>query len=54
MQEHLIELRVGESIQVGDLLVRIVDVNGDELSFEIDGDGQSELMAALYGELEEV
>lgn len=40
MQEHLIELSVGETIQVGQFSVTLVGVNGDELCIEIEGDDQ--------------
>ncbi len=43
MQEHLIELSVGETLQVGEYTVRIVTVEGDELCFEIVDDGQNEV-----------
>ncbi|WP_437202439.1 hypothetical protein [Planctomicrobium sp. SH664] len=55
VQEHLIELSVGESIQVGEYFVRILDVNGDELCIEIDGDDQGGLgVDSLSGVLETV
>ncbi len=41
MQEHLIELSVGETLQVGEYTVTIVSVEGDELCFEIIDDGQN-------------
>ena len=40
MQEHLIELCVGETLQVGRYRVTLLQVNGDELSIEVDGDGE--------------
>lgn len=40
MQEHLIEMCVGETIQVGQFSVTLLDVNGDELCIEIEGDDQ--------------
>lgn len=44
MQEHLIEMSIGETIQVGQFAVTLLDVDGDELCIEIDGDdgGHSE------------
>lgn len=39
MQEHLIELSVGDTIQVGEYRVTVLQINGDELSIEVDGDG---------------
>ncbi len=37
MQEHLIELRIGETLQVGQYKVTVIDVDGDELCVQIDG-----------------
>ncbi|MEW4486959.1 hypothetical protein AB1L42_02700 [Thalassoglobus sp. JC818] len=42
MQEHLIELSVGETFQVGEYTVTLLDVEGDELALEIMEDGQDE------------
>ncbi len=39
MEEYVIDLSVGETIQIGEFLVRVVDTHGDEISIEIDGDG---------------
>ncbi|WP_437229167.1 hypothetical protein SH661x_001290 [Planctomicrobium sp. SH661] len=41
MQEHLIELCVGETLQVGRYRVTLLQVNGDELSIEVDGDDEN-------------
>ena len=41
MQEHLIELSVGETFQVGEYIVTLLDVDGDQLAFEIIEDGQT-------------
>jgi len=38
VQEHLIELCVGETIQVGQYRVTLLQVDGDELNIEVDGD----------------
>ena len=38
VQEHLIELCVGETIQVGQYAVKLVEVDGDQLCFEIQTD----------------
>ena len=43
VQEHLIELSVGETLQVGEYTVTVVSVEGDELCFEIVNDGQDEV-----------
>lgn len=43
MQEHLIELCVGETLQVGRYRVTLLQVQGDELSIEVDGDGDCDL-----------
>lgn len=40
MRNHLIELRVGEALQVGQYTVRLLEVDGAELHLEIEGDGQ--------------
>jgi hypothetical protein len=37
VQEHLIEMSIGETIQVGQFAVTLLDVNGGELCIEIDG-----------------
>ncbi len=42
VQEHLIELSVGDTIHIGEYTVTIVAVEGDELCFEIVDDGQNE------------
>lgn len=41
VQEHLIELSVGETFQVGSYLVTLLDVDGDEFCIQVD-DGGSE------------
>ena len=41
MQEHLIELSVGDTFQVGNYTVTLLDVNGNELAIEIVDDGQN-------------
>jgi len=43
VQEHLIELCVGETLQVGRYRVTLLQVDGDELSIEVDGDGEYDL-----------
>ena len=42
VQEHLIELSVGESIQVGGYVVTLIGVHGDQLAIEIVDGGQYE------------
>lgn len=42
MQEHLIELYVGETLQIGGYRVTLLRVDGDQLSVEVDGDGGNE------------
>lgn len=42
VQEHLIEMSVGETIQVGQYSVTLLDVNGDELCVEINGDDRDD------------
>ncbi|WP_139228565.1 hypothetical protein [Planctomicrobium piriforme] len=37
MQEHLIELRVGQTLQVGQYKVTLLEIDGDELCVQIDG-----------------
>ncbi|WP_417847540.1 hypothetical protein [Thalassoglobus sp.] len=49
MQEHLIELSVGETIHVGEYTVTIVSVEGDGLCFEILDDGQAEIDESFAG-----
>lgn len=36
MQEQEIEMQVGETVQVGDYLVTVIDIDGDEVSVRID------------------
>ena len=36
MQEHVVELLVGESVRVGEYVVTVIDVDGPEISFRID------------------
>lgn len=43
VQEHLVELSVGETLQVGGCTVTIVAIEGDELCFEIVDDGENGL-----------
>lgn len=40
VQERLIELSVGETVQVGEYTVKVVAVDGDEIRFEVEEDGQ--------------
>lgn len=40
VQERLIELTVGETVQVGEYTVKVVAVDGDEIRFEVEEDGQ--------------
>jgi len=54
VQERLIELSVGETVQVGEYTVTIVAIEGDELRFEIDEDGQNFLEDYPSDELEVV
>lgn len=42
VSEREIEVTIGETIQVGDLLVTVVDVEGEEIRFHVEG-GNSEL-----------
>ena len=42
MQEHLIELSVGEILHVGEYTVKIVAIEGEDLCFEILDDGQND------------
>ncbi|MEW4527445.1 MAG: hypothetical protein ACF8PG_12870 [Maioricimonas sp. JB045] len=39
MSEREIEVTIGETIQVGDLLVTVVDVEGEEIRFHVEGGG---------------
>ncbi|MCA8998655.1 MAG: hypothetical protein KDA80_16770 [Planctomycetaceae bacterium] len=39
MQELLIELSVGETIQIGAFSVTVLEVDGDDLVVEIESDG---------------
>ena len=36
MQEHEFELQVGDTLQIGDYSVTVVDIDGDEVSVRID------------------
>jgi hypothetical protein len=36
VQEHEFELQVGDTLQVGDYTVMVVDIDGDEVSVRID------------------
>ena len=51
MQEHEIEieLSVGDVLQVGDCLVTVVDIEGPEVSFRIEGGASPELVLAAIG-----
>ena len=42
VQEHLIELSVGETFQVGSYLVTLLDVDGDEYCIQVDDSGSDE------------
>lgn len=42
MQEHLIELSVGDTLRIGDHTVTIVGIDGDELCLELNHDGETE------------
>ena len=36
MAQHELELSVGDTVQIGDMLVTVVDIDGDEVSFRVD------------------
>lgn len=42
MQEHELELSVGDSVQIGDRLVTVVEIDGSEISFRIDAAREEE------------
>lgn len=42
MQDHLIELSVGETIQIDEYSVTVVSIEGDQLCLEILDDEQNE------------
>lgn len=43
MLEHLIELSVGESLHVGEYLVTLLNVTGDQLAIEIFAGGEDDV-----------
>ena len=51
MQERLIELSVGETLEVGQYSVTIVAINGDELCLEIYEDGQEAELESIPEDL---
>lgn len=42
MPELTIELSVGDVVQIGNQLLTVIDVDGDEVSFRIDDASESE------------
>ena len=52
MPEHEIEfeLSVGDVLQVGGCLVTVIDIDGPEVSFRIEGDASSELVHSFFGD----
>ena len=38
MEQHLIELSLGEAVQVGQYTVTLLSIEGDEFCIEIDGE----------------
>lgn len=42
MIEHEVELSVGQILQIGELTVTILDIDGDQVHLQIDNDGTSE------------
>jgi hypothetical protein len=36
MAERELELSVGDTVQIGDTLVTVVDIDGDEVTFRVD------------------
>lgn len=50
MQEHLIELNIGDTLQVGQYKVTLLDVDGGELCFQIDGDDDGDCGNSLLPE----
>jgi len=47
VQEHLIELRVGEILQVGRYQVTLLEVDGEELCVQVDGLDDGDAFAGL-------
>ncbi len=50
VQEHLIELSIGDTLQVGQYKVTLLDVDGGELCFQIDGDDDGDCGNTLLPE----
>jgi hypothetical protein len=47
MAERELELSVGETLQIGDYLVTIIDIDGDEVSFRVDNLEPDDLVVSL-------
>ena len=51
MQIQELNLTIGDVIQVGDVTVTVIDIDGDEVTFRVDGDESHD--DALYGHLDD-
>lgn len=49
MNESEVELGVGETIQVGDIIVTIIDIEGSDIHFRIEPSGVECLQADVEG-----
>lgn len=47
MQEHHLELSVGDVVQIGEFLLTLVDIDGADVSFRLDPQNAEEPVAAL-------
>ena len=51
MYERQVELTVGQTLQVGDVMLTIVDIEGDEIHVRVDNDGDQTLVGRGQREL---
>lgn len=51
MYERQVELTVGQTLQVGGVMLTIVDIEGDEIHVRIDNDGDEAQVANRQREL---
>ncbi len=40
MQELSLELAIGDTVQIGDHRLTVIDIEGDEIQFDLESDGE--------------
>jgi hypothetical protein len=50
MEESRVELSIGESVQLNDQILTVVDINDDEIIFRIEAVDESAILTDPFGE----